>query len=582
MNESKTPVDIRTLITTSNMDLYDKNKFIEKLQEHFSEDEQKLYVCHLFLYLNYHPTNDYVVNLENVWKFIGFANKGNAMKTMKNNFVKDEDYKILLRSRDEQVLFRREKNPNVKDVGGRPEEVVMLNVDTFKNLCMIAKTEQGKKIRKYYVKLEMVYSELIKEEMQQKSIELETSKKLLETLQNKPDTFGFLDRKPGYNYIIKDTSRSGHYKIGFAIDTYSRLCALNTSSSTCSLEIVHRVHSLDKEISERIIHNILQPFRIRNDHQKNNEWFYFKDDFELSFAVKVLQSTVKFTNSFIYKDYNHFITSHTLLKAGPDECVDKHESTQQTKSTVVQQNDTLNEYILKNNTSASFKGVIWVQEKKKWKAEFQYQTKRVFLGYFIEQIDAAKAYNDYALYLNQTENANMILNDIPGYQTTARNVPELNKIKKSNGKTSNYIGVSYDSARHLFLAGIKHCRKSYILCFHQDEVECAKIYNQQALFFNQTFKTNYQLNDIENYVTVPKDVRENKKQTKTSKYNGVSFTKTGKWVCQYQMNGKKVHIGTYNTELDAAKAYNKMVSDLNKHGCNYVVNHLDVEQLTIE
>lgn len=563
---TKTPVDIKTLITTSNMDVYDKNKFIEKLQQHFSEDEQKLYVCHLFLYLNYHPTNDYVVNLENVWKFIGFANKGNGMKTMKNNFVKDEDYKILLRSRDKQVVFRREKNPNVKDVGGRPEEIVMLNVDTFKNLCMIAKTEQGKKIRKYYVKLEMVYSELIKEEMKH---ELETSKKLLETLQNKPDTFGFLDRKPGYNYIIKDTSRTGHYKIGYAIDTYSRLAALNTSSSTCSLEIVHRIHSLDKEISERIIHNILQPFRIRNDNQKNNEWFYFKDDFELSFAVKVLQSTVEFTNSFIYKDYNHFKTQSELTHGTvPDESANDTDLNDLQNN----QNDTINEYILQNNTSTSFKGVNWVQEKKKWKAEFQYKAKRMFLGYFIDQIDAAKVYNDYALYLNQTENANLILNDIPGYQTTPRNVPELNKIKKTNGKTSQYIGVSYDSTRKHFLAGIKHCRKSYILCFHQDEVECAKIYNMQAMFFNNTFNTNYQLNDIANYVTVPKDLREDKKQTKKSKYYGVSLTRTGKWVCQYAMNGKKVHIGTYDIELDAAKAYNKVVSELNKNGCNYVVN----------
>ena len=27
----------------------------------------------------------------------------------------------------------------------------MLNIDTFKNLCMISKTEKGKEIRKYYL-----------------------------------------------------------------------------------------------------------------------------------------------------------------------------------------------------------------------------------------------------------------------------------------------------------------------------------------------------------------------------------------------------------------------------------------------
>ena len=29
----------------------------------------------------------------------------------------------------------------------------MLNIDTFKNLCMLAKTTKGKEIRKYYVKI---------------------------------------------------------------------------------------------------------------------------------------------------------------------------------------------------------------------------------------------------------------------------------------------------------------------------------------------------------------------------------------------------------------------------------------------
>ena len=33
---------------------------------------------------------------------IGFANKGNAMKTIKSNFIKDEDYKITLVRKDER------------------------------------------------------------------------------------------------------------------------------------------------------------------------------------------------------------------------------------------------------------------------------------------------------------------------------------------------------------------------------------------------------------------------------------------------------------------------------------------------
>ncbi len=62
------------------------------------------------------PTQDYPINLENIYKMIGFANKGNAMKTIKNNFTEGEDYKV--------ALFHTEKNLKEKDVGGRPKEDV--------------------------------------------------------------------------------------------------------------------------------------------------------------------------------------------------------------------------------------------------------------------------------------------------------------------------------------------------------------------------------------------------------------------------------------------------------------------------
>jgi hypothetical protein len=97
---------------------------IKILNEEFTEQQQQWYIANLYIFMHYHPTNDYPINLENGFHMIGFANKGNAMKTIKSNFTKDEDYKI--------VFFRTEKNLNGKDLGGCPTEDIMLNVDTFK------------------------------------------------------------------------------------------------------------------------------------------------------------------------------------------------------------------------------------------------------------------------------------------------------------------------------------------------------------------------------------------------------------------------------------------------------------------
>jgi hypothetical protein len=113
--------------TTLSLDL--QSKIVDKLNETFNEEEQHWYVANLYMYMNYHATNDFPINLEHVFKMIGFANKGNAMKTIKSNFIENEDYKI--------VIFRTEKNLDYRDLGGRPIETVMLNIDTFKNLCMI-------------------------------------------------------------------------------------------------------------------------------------------------------------------------------------------------------------------------------------------------------------------------------------------------------------------------------------------------------------------------------------------------------------------------------------------------------------
>ena len=72
--------------TTLSLNL--QTKLVDMLNSEFTEKEQQWYIANLYIYMNYHPTNDFPINLENVYSMIGFANKGNAMKTIKNNFTK--------------------------------------------------------------------------------------------------------------------------------------------------------------------------------------------------------------------------------------------------------------------------------------------------------------------------------------------------------------------------------------------------------------------------------------------------------------------------------------------------------------
>lgn len=527
------------------------------------------------MYLNYHPTNDYPINLDHVFKMIGFANKGNAMKTIKSNFTIEEDYKI--------ALFHTEKR---KNEGGFNKEDIMLNVDTFKSLCMIAKTEKGKEIRKYYIKLENVNNKIMKEEietknrlLEEKDEQLQIKDKLLEELENKPETEGFY-REPGDVYCIIDTVKPGHLKIGIANKSITRVDQLNVGSSTHSLELYTKFETFDRALAEKLIHYSLQPFRIK----KRNEWFYFKNDLELSYAINTIKKSLDYIKAFDIKDYNHFRESTKNLNVN-NELVDS----KITKELQIIQKNDVEEHINKikkinkntaHQSSAKtgiFKGVCFVTEKKQWKAELGNDNKHFFLGYFQNEIDAAKIYNDYALFLNQTENTNFLLNDIPGYITVPYNVYEQNKIEASGKKSSKYNGVSFDKKRKYYVTSLKCCGKTYNLGSNQNEIECVKLYNQQALFLNNTLNSKYILNDIPGYITIAKNIHQEllteKESKKTSKYYGVS-TKNNKWVCSYMANRKKNHIGRYDTELEACIAYNKVVIELNKNSCNYKVNQL--------
>ena len=77
--------------------------FKSKLIEHFNDEEQRWFIVNFYVYLNYHSTNDYPINLENVYEIIGFANKGYAKRTLENNFIMDEDYKSVIPPRENNL-----------------------------------------------------------------------------------------------------------------------------------------------------------------------------------------------------------------------------------------------------------------------------------------------------------------------------------------------------------------------------------------------------------------------------------------------------------------------------------------------
>ncbi len=91
--------------------------------------------------------NDYPVDLDEAWQWLGYATKQKAEKKLKQNFEEGIDYTLI------QMVKRVEGN---NGGGSTRYNQIMLTVDCFKSLGMTAGTEQGKQIRKYFLECEKI------------------------------------------------------------------------------------------------------------------------------------------------------------------------------------------------------------------------------------------------------------------------------------------------------------------------------------------------------------------------------------------------------------------------------------------
>ena len=104
-----------------------QNKLLTKIKEKFNESEQQLFVASFYGFLKYDPNNDFVIDLDDVWKWLDFSTKQKSKMLLEAQFVKDTDYIILLNLQVKQSDHTR---------GGHNKEIFMLTVSTFKKFCL--------------------------------------------------------------------------------------------------------------------------------------------------------------------------------------------------------------------------------------------------------------------------------------------------------------------------------------------------------------------------------------------------------------------------------------------------------------
>ena len=123
-----------------------QSKLITKIQSGFTDDEQLLFVSSFYSFLNYDQKKDFVIDLDDVWKWLGFQQKVKAKALLEKHLTADKDYIISLSQPGKH-------SPRVK--GGHNKEVIMITVRAFKLLCLKAGTKKADGIHEYYIKLEV-------------------------------------------------------------------------------------------------------------------------------------------------------------------------------------------------------------------------------------------------------------------------------------------------------------------------------------------------------------------------------------------------------------------------------------------
>ena len=147
------------------------SKMLTKIQQKFTEFEQQLFVTSFYCYLNYDQKKDFVIDLDNVWKWLGFSQKIKAKNLLEKNFTLDIDYKISLYQQGEQSI-------HVK--GGHNKEIFMLTVKAFKSFCLKAGTKKADEVHDYFMKLEEILHEVVQEENSELKKQLESNAKQFE------------------------------------------------------------------------------------------------------------------------------------------------------------------------------------------------------------------------------------------------------------------------------------------------------------------------------------------------------------------------------------------------------------------
>ena len=313
-----------------------QSKLLTKIKKNFTNDDQQLFLASFYCYLNYNSSTDFIIDLDNIWKWLGFQQKVTAKNLLEKYFSIDIDYKNLVLRTDDQ-------DSEEKKHGGHNKETFMLTIDTFKLFCFKAGTPKSGKIREYYIKLEKILNEVIEEENNEFKLQVnqlkntlmqteenskkseETSKKIIEKLKKDKELekHNLLLREfasaGAIIYIIKVKSyENGEYVIKIGESRRGIEARYNEHKSNYEESLILDCFSVKRSKDfESFIHNHKDiKFNQVKDlpgHENANELFLIGKNLTYGILYNIIKTNIKQFDEIDYNSMN--LNLETIMNA---------------------------------------------------------------------------------------------------------------------------------------------------------------------------------------------------------------------------------------------------------------------------
>ena len=222
--------------------------------------------------------------------------------------------------------------------------------------------------------------------------------------------------------------------------------------------------------------------------------------------------------------------------------------------------------------SSSYRGVTWHAHSKKYECRISIKGSKRFLGYFSDDGEAARVYDEQAALFGKPlnfplpegqeqamEDETTKQADEPAAAEELENSAETTHDEETR-KRSKYVGVCWYKKNNRWEAKIWMNGKSNKLGYFLNEAEAARVYDEQAALLGKP--VNFpKHNGQQKAVKKREGLFKLPTTTRPSKYVGVNWHKREKkWQSHICFNGKKQTLGLFLNEEEAARVYDKQAA----------------------